>query len=91
VSDTDFEGSWAALLDGTVGYPIDGGEPVMKINQPFEISGLVLAVRSAEIGGKHGWSCMTGGMIEAEVSATCPPTATPPESTERHRPSNRSM
>lgn len=68
VSDTDFEDSWAALLDGTVGYPLDGGEPVMKIDQPLEVKGLVLAVRSAEIGGKHGWSRLAGGMIEAADS-----------------------
>lgn len=68
VSDTDFEGSWAALLDGTVGYPIDGGEPVMKIEQPLNIPGLVLAVRSSEIGGKHRWSRLAAGMIEAAES-----------------------
>jgi len=68
VSDTDFEGSWAALLDGTVAYPIDGGEPVMKVNEPLEIPGLVLAVRSTEVGGQHGWSRMAGGMIEAADS-----------------------
>jgi hypothetical protein len=68
VSDTDFEGSWAALLDGMVGYPVDGGPPVMQINKPIEIPGLVLGVRSVEIGGKYGWSRMAGGTIEAADS-----------------------
>jgi hypothetical protein len=64
VSDTDFEGSWAALLDGKLGYPIDGGPPVMHIKEPFEIPRLVLGVRSVEAGGTHRWSRMAGGMIE---------------------------
>jgi hypothetical protein len=64
VSDTDFEGSWAALLDGAVGYPIDGGEPVMQINRQIEIPGLVLAIRSREVGGNHGWSRRAAGLIE---------------------------
>jgi hypothetical protein len=68
VSDTDFEGSWAALLDGTVGYPIDGGEPVMQIDQALDISGLVMAVRSAEIGGQHSWSYQANKMIESAES-----------------------
>jgi hypothetical protein len=64
VSDTDFEGSWAALLDGAVGYPIDGGQPVMQINQPIEVSGLLLSVRSTEAGGGSVWSYRAGGVIE---------------------------
>jgi hypothetical protein len=68
VSDTDFEGSWAALLDGRIGYPIDGGAPLMQINKPIEIPGLVLGVRSVEIGGKFGWSRLAGGTIEVAES-----------------------
>jgi hypothetical protein len=68
VSDTDFEGSWAALLDGTVGYPIDGGEPVMQIDQTFDVPGLLLAVRSAEMGGQHGWSYRASEKIEPAES-----------------------
>lgn len=55
VSDTDFEGSWGALLDGKVGYPINGGEPVMQINQPIDIPGLVLG------GDRPRWAASTAG------------------------------
>jgi hypothetical protein len=64
VSDTDREYSWAALLDGAVGYPVGGGEPVLRVDEAADLPGLVLAVHARESRDQSPWSYRTGETIE---------------------------
>jgi hypothetical protein len=64
VSDADTEDSWAALLDGAMGYPVDGSEPVLQVNSPFAVSGITLAVCASERSARTAWSYLTAGKVE---------------------------
>jgi hypothetical protein len=68
VSDADAEDSWAALLDGALGYPIDGSEPILEVNSPLLISEITLAVCARIDGMRLGWSYLTDGNVETAPS-----------------------
>jgi hypothetical protein len=56
VSDADRENTWAALLDGQLGYPIDGSAPTFQVNQDFYVPGLLVAAYTPEPPNEPRWS-----------------------------------
>jgi len=64
VSDVSREDSWSALLDGAMGYPLDGSPPVLQVNAPFTVPGLLLALYAREPAGGQRWSYLDGEVAE---------------------------
>jgi hypothetical protein len=64
VSDVNREDSWAALLDGAMGYPLDGSPPVLQGKASFSVPGLLLALYALEPAGGTRWSFLDGAMVE---------------------------
>jgi hypothetical protein len=73
VSDVDREDSWAALLDGAMGYPLDGSSPILQVNAPFTVPGLLLALYAHEPSGGTRWSLLDGNAVETveTLEAVC--------------------
>jgi hypothetical protein len=68
VSDANGEDSWSALLDGQVGYPVDGSEPVIQIGEDLVVSGLLVAVHAQELTDQPRWSYRTARSIDTAES-----------------------
>jgi hypothetical protein len=68
VSDTDREYSWSALLDGQIGFPADGSEPVLQVGQDFDPPELLVAVHANEVEDQPRWSCRSAGSINTADS-----------------------